>query len=120
MASTAPSEQSSAAVARAALLPIRRSYAVVWGTGDEVASGRLEPFADRLDLCGREGSISIPFSELRGAAIARGRSERLRRLPVLVLRRASGASVRIASLEGAGVLLELAELVDRAGLKVVF
>ncbi len=117
MARPAPSRQGSAADA-AALLPARRSYAVVWSSGDEIGSGRLDPFADRFDLCGRERSFSIRFSELLGAAIARGQGERLRGLPVLVLRRTSGAAVRIATLEGAGVLHELAQHVERAGLAV--
>jgi hypothetical protein len=117
MARSAPSEQGSAA-ASAALLPVERSYAVVWSSGAEIRSGRLDPFADRFELCGRERSFSIPFSELLGAAIARGRGERLRGLPVLVLRPIGGGSVRIATLEGAGVLHELAQHVERAGLAV--
>ncbi len=117
MAPSAPSEQGSAAVS-AALPPAKRSYAVVWSRGDEIGSGRLDPFADRFDLCGRERSFSIRFSELLGAAIARGQGERLRGLPVLVLRPVSGVSVRIATLEGAGVLHELVQHVERAGLAV--
>jgi hypothetical protein len=117
MAAPAPSERSSAATT-AALLPTRRSYAVLWSSGREIRTGRLDPYSDRLDLCGREQSFSIPFSVLRGAAIARGQGDRLRGLPVLVLRRIVGAPVRIASLEGPGVLHELAGHVERAGLVV--
>jgi hypothetical protein len=117
MAPSGPSEHGSAA-ASAALPPGKRSYAVVWSRGDEIGSGRLDPFADRFDLCGRERSISIRFSEVLGAEIARRQGERLRGLPVLVLRQMSGAPVSIATLEGAGVLHELAQHVERAGLAV--
>ena len=117
MARSAPSEQPSAA-APAALLPMRRTYAVVWSSGGEIGSGRLDPFADRFDLSGRERNLSIRFSDLRGAAIGRGQADRLRGLPVLVLRPIVGAAVRIATLEGAGVLHELAQHVERAGLAV--
>jgi hypothetical protein len=117
MTRSAPSEQGSAAVS-AALLPITRSYAVVWSSGGEVGSGRLDPFPDRLELCGREPTFSIAFSELLGAVIARSKGDRLRGLPVLVLRGRGGTSLRIASLEGPGRLHELAQHVERAGLAV--
>jgi hypothetical protein len=118
MSTSARSEQNGADPT-AALLPVKRSYAVVWSSGgDDVESGRLDPFDDRFDLCGRGRSLSIPLAGLLSAAIARGRGERLRGLPVLVLRQRSGALVRIASLEGAGALHELAGHVERAGLAV--
>jgi hypothetical protein len=112
MAHSAPSGQGSAA-ASDPLVRAERSYAVVWSSGEEIGSGRLDPFPDRLDLWGRDHSLSIPFSELLGAAIARGQGDRLRGLPVLVLRRTVGAPVRIASFGGAGVLHELAQHVER-------
>jgi len=102
----------------ASLLPFKRSYAVVWSEGDAIGSGRLEPYADRFDLQGREGRVTIRFSDLAAAALARGPRERLRGLPVLALRRRSGAAVRVASLEGVGVLHELVQHVERAGLAV--
>ena len=117
MAAPAPSERRSVAHT-AALLPATRSYAVLWSSGRDIRTGRLDPHSDRLDLCGRERSFSIPFSNLRSAAIARGQGDRLRGLPVLVLRRIVGAPIRIASLEGPGVLHELAAHVERAGLVV--
>jgi hypothetical protein len=96
-----------------------RSYAVVWSSGDAVRSGRLEQFSDRFDLCGRETRVSISFAELLGVEIAREPEDRLRGLPVLVLRGREGASIRIGSLEGAGVLHELARHAERAGLAVI-
>jgi len=91
-----------------------RSYAVVWSDGDELGSGRLEASGDRFELHGRETCLSIPFAEVAGASIARRRVDRLRGLPVLLLRRGERGPVRIASLEGPGVLHELARYVEAA------
>ena len=66
----------------------------------------------------RERRLSIPFGELTGASIARGHAERLRGLPVLMLQLRGGAALRIASLEGAGALHELARKVERGGLPI--
>ena len=90
------------------------SYAVVWSDGDQLGSGRLEACGDRFELHGREADLSIPFSQLAGATIARRQVDRLRGLPVLLLRRSDSKPVRIASLEGPGVLHELARYVAAA------
>ena len=97
---------------------MERSYAVVWSNGQELRSGRLEPRADRFELHGRDSRFSILFSDLTCASIARSEADRLRGLAVLLLRRDDCAPVRIASLEGPGVLHELAQHVERAGLTV--
>jgi hypothetical protein len=91
------------------------SYAVVWSAGGTVQAGRLEPFADRFELHGRERRLSIRFAELSSAAIGRRTGERLLGLPVLSLCLRDDPPVRIASLEGAGTLHELAERIQRAG-----
>lgn len=80
-----------------------------------MASGRLDSLADRFELEGRGHHLSIPFSELERASIARGPNDRLRGLPVLELDRAGLPPVRIASLEGTGALHELFARVERAG-----
>ena len=90
----------------------RRSYAVVWSDGDTLGSGRLEACGDRFEFHGRESRVSIPFSEVAAASIARRQMDRLRGLPVLLLTRGDRAPVRIASLEGPGVLYELARYVE--------
>lgn len=87
---------------------MKRSYAVVWSDGDKLGSGRLEACGDRFELHGREAHVSIPFADVAGASIARKQVDRLRGLPVLLLRRGDREPVRIASLEGPGVLYELA------------
>jgi hypothetical protein len=97
---------------------MRPRYAVLWCTGEDVESGRLEARADGFDFEGRTGGCAIRFADVTGAAIARGRDQRLRGLPVLALLLRGGAAVRIASLEGSGALHELAERVERAGVGV--
>jgi hypothetical protein len=94
---------------------MNRTYAVVWSDNGHPVSGRLDLFGDRLELDGREQRLSLLFAEVLGAAIARGRTDRLRGLPVLELARRSGAPVRIASLEGTAALHELFDQVERAG-----
>lgn len=96
----------------------RQTYAVVWEQQQVVASGGLTVLPEGFELHGRDRLLSIAFSDVRVASIARGRRERLRGLPVLMLRLHGGASLRIASLEGRGGLHELAAHVEAAGLQV--
>jgi hypothetical protein len=98
---------------------MKRSYAVLWSTNGDTGPGRLDPLEDRFELHGRNRRLSIPFADLVGAAIARGQKDRLHGLPVLALALRDGRpTVRIASLEGSGVLHELADRVAHAGLTV--
>jgi hypothetical protein len=85
------------------------SYAVVWSTGSDIHSGSLEAGSDQLVLDGRDRSHVVLFSAVVGAWIARGPADRLRGLPALVLALRDGSTLRIASLEGAGVLHEVAQ-----------
>ena|SRR5207302_4718377 len=94
---------------------MKSSYAVVWSSNGHVQAGRLEPFADRFELHGREQRLSVRFGQLGGAAIERHGGERLLGLPVLSLRLRDDPPVRIASLEGAGFLHELADFIEHAG-----
>lgn len=80
----------------------------MWDDGCEVTSGRLELRQDRLELHGRTGSAVVPLTSIETATIARGYGYRLRGLPVLTLQLRSSAVIRIATLEGAGVLQEIA------------
>jgi hypothetical protein len=89
-------------------MPAKRTYAVVWSDDGVTGSGCLALSHDRVELHGRERRLSIPFAEVTGASIARNGSDRLCGLPVLALTRRSAEPVRIASLEGAGALHELA------------
>ena len=83
-----------------------RRYAILWTDGGAVRTGRLESYADRLELHGRDGDLTLPLAEVADAVIARGLPDRLRGLPVLVIDRADGSRLRIACLEP-GVLHEL-------------
>jgi hypothetical protein len=94
---------------------MNRTYAVVWSENGTVASGRLDALRDRFELAGRGHRLSLPFEELDGASIERGRAARLHGLPVLELGRAGLLPVRIASLEGTAVLHELFDRIERAG-----
>jgi hypothetical protein len=91
---------------------MNRSYAVVWSDNGVTRSGRLELLRNGFELFGRGRSLLIPFSELSATAIGRGQDDRLKGLPVLALTRRNGPPVRIASLEGAGALHELAARVE--------
>ncbi|HEY3185707.1 MAG TPA: hypothetical protein VGJ77_22875 [Gaiellaceae bacterium] len=93
---------------------MKATYAVLWCGGEAVESGRLEPRTEGLELRGRNRALSIDFTEVTGAAIARGADQRLRGLPVLSLLLRGGTALRIASLEGSGALHELAECIERA------
>ena len=92
--------------------PVSR-YAVVWSDGAAAQTGRLEAYANRLELHGRDTAVVVPLAEIAEAAIERGPADRLRGLPVLALRRRDGSRLCVASLDGPGVLLELAALTSR-------
>lgn len=97
----------------------RRTYAVVWEQQQVVASGGLTILPDGFELHGRDRRLSIAFSDVLAASIARGRRERLRGLPVLVLRlQGADEPLRIASLEGLGGIHELAVRVEAAGQQI--
>jgi len=97
---------------------VKGSYAVIWRDGGGVRSGCLEPRDDSFELSGRGRSQSIVFSALAGASIGRAPGERLHGLPVLRFLMRGGSAIAVASLEGPGVLHELAEHVERSGLRV--
>jgi hypothetical protein len=92
------------------------SYAVVWEEGNgPVYAGRLELREGRLDLVGTAvGSgpkhRTLFFSELGPVWVERRRTLCLGGRPTLVAEIAAGPRLRIGSLDGAGALHELAEL----------
>ena|SRR5438552_18473060 len=99
---------------------MNRSYAVLWSANGDIGPGRLDPLEDRFELQGRNRRLSLAFADLVSASIARGSAERLHGLPVLALGLRDGLPpVRIASLEGSGVLHELADRVEHTGLSVL-
>ena len=88
---------------------------MVWSSNAGVTAGRLEPLADRFELYGRDRRVSVRFADLTGASIARRAGDRLLGLPVLALALGDRPPLRIASLEGAGSLQELADRVQAGG-----
>ena len=96
----------------------RQTYAVVWDQQQGAVSSGLTVRPEGFELHGRDQHVSVAFSDVRDASIARGSHDRLRGLPVLVLLQHSGGQMRIASLEGLGALHELAADVEAAGLQV--
>lgn len=95
-----------------------RTHAVVWSSDDGRFSGRLEPFSDRFELVGRDRRLTLPFRELTAVSIARGRADRLLGMPVLALEREGCGAVRIAALEGPGLLHDLADRVEQSRAKL--
>jgi len=91
-----------------------RTHAVVWSNGEGRFSGKLEAFSDRFELVGRDRRLTLRFRDLTTVLIARGRGDRLLGMPVLALEREGEGLVRIAALEGPGLLHDLAERVERA------
>ncbi len=94
--------------------PAVAAYAVLWSDDDGDGSGRLEVLADRFELSSKTVLLAVPFGDVTDAHIARGAGDRLRGLPVLSLHSAGGKGLRIASLEGTGVLHEIARYVAAA------
>lgn len=96
-----------------------RVYAVAWRHGVEgTSSGGLHADREGLHLHGRTEALHIPFLDMIGLSIERGRLERLRGLPTIALLLARGETVRIASLEGAGALHEIVALARGAGVRL--
>lgn len=84
---------------------------VVWKLEDTTYAGGLRLTDDSLTLTSNSRTLGFLRDSIASLAIERRPNQRLRGLPVLCLRLASGADVRIASLGGAGSLQELAAAV---------
>lgn len=91
------------------------SYAIVWSEDSgPVYAGRLELCEGFVLLAGsarqaRERTRNLSYDELARVWVERRPEGRLSGRPTLVVERLNGARVRVACLEGAGVLHELAE-----------
>jgi hypothetical protein len=92
------------------------AYAVVWRVGDGPAcSGKLEVGHDELVLKGAaipEG-IHIPFLDVSSVEVSRAPADRVNGQRSLVVERDSSERVRIAALDGIGMLAELNDLLAR-------
>jgi hypothetical protein len=93
---------------------MKGTFAVLWTLHERVHSGSLEAFRDRLELRTRGRTFSIPFDSVQQFAIERGPAARINGLAVLTIVLVDGDVIRIASLQGTGVLHELVMLLGPA------
>ena len=91
---------------------MKGTAAVLWALHGTLHTGSLEVRSDRLELRARRRAVAIPFDSITELTIEREAARRIKGLPVLSLRLAGGDVVRLASLEGAGVLHELFALLS--------
>lgn len=85
------------------------AYAVLWSeNGGAPHAGRLDLGPVVLSLAGRPGR-ELSYDEVADVRIDRRPAHRLAGRPTLVVESRAGDSFRIASLDGAGTLHELAE-----------
>jgi hypothetical protein len=89
------------------------SYAVLWSEPSQhVEAGKLELGPAGLRFEGSCGQC-VDYDHIDGVRIGRQPQDRLAGQPTLVLDFAAGNPVRIASLDGAGTLSELAHELAR-------
>ena len=108
----------SAALLHPEQVPPPQNYAVVWSSGDETRTGRLEIHREWIQLRGRNAVLRLPFADVQAASIERGSDDRLRGFPVLALRGAGDSRLRVASLQGTGAFHEVIRQIESAGLTV--
>ena len=94
--------------------PVRSSYGVVWQeNGLTPVAGKLELGTNQLRLegsdCSHVAVCALYYCDLVGVQIGRESGDRLDGRPTLLLERANGDSIRIASLTQAGIVVEIAE-----------
>jgi hypothetical protein len=87
---------------------MRFTLPVIWSRDDVTRAGRLDAAGGRLTLSAREETFAFASGSIVSFTIDRAPRERLRGLPVLRLLLNDGQVLRIASLDGAGSLHELA------------
>jgi hypothetical protein len=92
------------------------SYAVLWSEPSEpVEAGKLELEPKGLRFEGSAASRRaprvhrVPYEEIEAVHVGRGNPERLGGRPSLVLDLVAGGPLRIGSINGVGLLNELAE-----------
>ena len=89
---------------------MRGTFAILWTLDGKRHSGSLEVLGDRLELRTRGRTLVIPLDSIQQFEIERGAPVRINGLAVLKLTLIGGVVVRIASLQGMGVLHQLAGL----------
>jgi hypothetical protein len=90
------------------------SFAVLWSESSFPAkAGKLELEDSALRFEGPGFQHRVFYEDIEAVHVGRSRTERLAGRPSLVLDLAVGGPLRIGSLEGAGVLSEIAERMGR-------
>ena len=84
------------------------TIAILWTLHGKRHSGSLEVLGDRLELRTRGRTLVIPLDSIEKFEIERGVPSRINGLAVLTLTLVGGVVVRVASLQGMGVLHQLA------------
>jgi hypothetical protein len=87
---------------------MKGTAAVLWTLHGRVHAGSVEVHHDRLELRSRNRVAAVPHDSIDRFTIERGPAVRINGLPVLTLFLIEGDVIRLASLEGTGVLHELA------------
>lgn len=87
---------------------MKETFAVLWAINGDACAGSLELTDRRLELRARGRTFSAPVDAVRQLTIERGAAARINGLAVLQLRFSRGDVLRVASLQGMGVLHELA------------
>ena len=90
------------------------TFAVLWTFHGHVHSGSVEAYSDRLELRTRGRAMSIPYASVVRFVIERGPAARINGLAVLKLVLEDGDVIRLASMEGTGVLHELSAVLAPA------
>lgn len=90
------------------------TFAVLWTLHGQVHSGSVEAHNDRLELRTRGRALSIPYASVVRFVIERGPAARINGLAVLKLVLEDGDIIRLASMEGTGVLHELSAVLAPA------
>jgi hypothetical protein len=93
---------------------MRGTFAVLWTLNSSVHTGSLELRADRLELRTRGRTVAVPLCSIQRAVIERGPTARINGLPVLELRLPGEVVVHVASLQGVGLLHQVARLLSPA------
>jgi hypothetical protein len=97
-----------------------QSYAVLWSDPDDpIEAGKLELEPNALRFEGSRGTRTVPhvhrifYEDIESVHVGRAIRERLGGKPALVLELAVGGPLRIGSINGPGILTELAERLGR-------
>jgi hypothetical protein len=92
------------------------TYAVTWrGPTGLVHAGKLELGAAALTLEGGSARRTLRYDELSEVHVGRGSDERLQGRPALVLQGGAGETLYVSSVNGPGVVVEIAEQLAALG-----